>query len=360
MDNEEFYSNKYYCFLTIVAFQFSAESTIKLMPKIIGGPYPSLPERFSPELHDLLNDIISKDPQTRPTASEILERPFIIRRLSEKSKTTVKDLQIKLTKLRELADNLERVHQGATICSLTGGVMGAVGGVTSIVGLVLAPLTMGASLIVAGVGVGVSAAGGITAGASNITNMVNQSSDRKAVRSIIKEFEEKITTVATWLQEISNSLQIIRNRYDSVNTPDTANSNVSDLAQLGLRAGKTIGATVELIRLVQAMNIGKIAARASSISSAVRVAKAATGVLTAFLLAVDVFFIAKDVKEIGHIQNAMKDSASEPVSEIMRFVRSIRQAADSLQGFLDELENILSYIYLGGNERHLRECSEYK
>ncbi|XP_029353109.1 serine/threonine-protein kinase Nek3-like [Echeneis naucrates] len=160
---------------------FTAETTIKLMPKLIHGPHPCLPETFSPELRQLVIDIFNTDPQSRPTASEILECPFIINCLSNKCKTTVDDLQIKLDKLREVADSLERVHQGTTIGSLTGGVIGAVGGITSIMGLILTPFTFGASLIVTGVGVGVGALGGLTAGASNVRNMVNQASDRKAV-----------------------------------------------------------------------------------------------------------------------------------------------------------------------------------
>uniref|UniRef100_A0A3Q3IN20 Uncharacterized protein n=1 Tax=Monopterus albus TaxID=43700 RepID=A0A3Q3IN20_MONAL len=142
----------------------------------------------------------------------------------QQSKTTVEELQDKLKKLRTLADGMERVHQGTIIGSLTGGVIGAVGGVTSIAGLILAPFTFGASLIVTGAGVGVSTLGGVTAvaaGASNITNMVNQSSDRKAVRSIIKEFEEKINAVVTWLQEICKSVQTIRDRFQTADVPDT-------------------------------------------------------------------------------------------------------------------------------------------
>ncbi|KAM6923969.1 serine/threonine-protein kinase Nek3-like [Xenentodon cancila] len=192
---------------------FSAETTIRLMPKIIAGPCPTLPEDFSPELRELLNDMLQKDPDERPTASDILERPFILSSLTAKCITTVKDLQTKLKMLRDLADGLERVHEGTTISSLAGGVIGAAGGITSIVGLILAPFTLGASLIVTGVGVGVGALGGLTAGVSNITNMVNQSTDRKAIRSIIKEFEQKISAVVTWVQEISYSLQTISSRY---------------------------------------------------------------------------------------------------------------------------------------------------
>ncbi|GLD67326.1 CBL-interacting protein kinase 24-like isoform X1 [Lates japonicus] len=372
---------------------FSAETTITLMPKIIGGPYPSLPEMFSPELHQLLSDIFSKDPQSRPTAREILERPFIISCLTAKSKTTVKELQTKLNKLRAVADDLERVHQGATIGSLAGGVIGAVGGVTSIVGLILAPFTLGASLIVTGVGVGVGTLGGFTAGASNITNMVNQSSDRKAIRGIIKEFEQKIKAVVTWLQEISNSLENIRSRCDSAETCD-ADRQLS-LTRLGLRAGRGLGGIAELVRLVQVMNIGRIAAQASR---AVRVAEAATGVLSGLFVAVDIFFIAMDAKEIHHIRQAKAAEGATPKSvsetdtddsvsatdqeapltstmmqeldshtsqaqdqsarnttpvqsEVMRFAQSVRQAAHNLQKVLDDLKVIISSIPSLGVER---------
>jgi len=54
------------------------------MPKIISGPYPSLPENFSPELSELLTDILQRDAQARPTASEILACPIVLNCLSTK------------------------------------------------------------------------------------------------------------------------------------------------------------------------------------------------------------------------------------------------------------------------------------
>ncbi|XP_047441163.1 uncharacterized protein LOC125008126 isoform X2 [Mugil cephalus] len=309
-------------------------------------------------------------------------------------KTTVEDLQIKLKNLRALADGLERVHKGTTVGSLTGGVIGAVGGITSIVGLILAPFTLGASLIVTGVGVGVSVAGGATAAASNITNMVNESSDRKAIRNMIKEFEKKINAVVFWLQQIGNSLETIRSSCDSVSTLDNNSTfKTENLVSLGFRAGKGLGGIAELVRLVQVTNIGKIATQASR---AVLVAEVATGVLSGLFVAVDVFFIAMDAKEIHHIRKAqaaemqpdaprpellfesemsdfvpasdqttllsdslMKESdvvenesesqdQSSVRSEIMKFVRSVRNAADNLEKVLNELKTItLSIPSLG-------------
>ncbi|XP_032384548.1 apolipoprotein L3-like [Etheostoma spectabile] len=295
--------------------------------------------------------MLNKDPQPRPTASEILGRPFIQNCVSKKCKTTVEELQTKLDKLREVADNLERVHVGTTIASLTGGVIGAIGGITSIVGLVLSPLTFGASLIVTGVGVGVGAVGGVTAGVSNITNMVNQSSDRNAIRSFTKEFEQKFNAVATWHQEISYSLQSTMS--ESADITDNKDSELNENNTLQL--GQGLSCISEAVRLGRTVAIGRTAAQTSRV---VRLAEVATGVLSGSFVAVDVFFIAMDAKELHHIRQAKtaeekggnvsdksetQDQPSQNTtsirSEIMKFVHSIRQAADKLQKILDELKS---------------------
>lgn len=250
-------------------------------------------------------------------------------------------------KLTSVADSLERVHQGATIGSLTGGVIGAMGGITSLVGLALAPFTLGASLVVTGVGVGVGVAGGLTAGASNITNMVNQSSDRKAVEGIIKEFDEKISAVPLWLQEISSSLQTI-GRCNEGDIPDDEKSNQANWARFGTRVGRGLGGITELFRLVRVANIGKIAAQASR---AVRVAEVATGVLSGLFVAADIFFIALDAKEIHHIRQTQEDDTTS--SEIMTFVQSIRRAATELQDVLDEFKVVISDVPFLEDEREL-------
>uniref|UniRef100_A0A667WKJ0 Protein kinase domain-containing protein n=1 Tax=Myripristis murdjan TaxID=586833 RepID=A0A667WKJ0_9TELE len=363
---------------------FSAETTMKLITKILSGSYLSLPERYSPELRGLLSDIFSKDPNLRPTASEILGRPFIIRFLSAKSKETVKELQTNLDKLRTVADGLERVHQGTTIGSLTGGVIGAAGGITSIVGLILAPFTLGASLVVTGVGVGVAAAGGLTAGVSNITNIVNQSSDRKAVRRIIKEFQEKIEAVVMWVQEIREGLELLSTICDS--TLLKGSSATLENVTSSIRLGKGLAGITELVRVI---NVGKVTVQAAR---AVRVVEVAGGVLAGLFVAVDLFFIAMDAKEIHNIRQAKAAEAAiatdracsetmpenyttvsesrsdraelvpdteistteqraQPTaeadtvkSEIMKFVLLVRQKAEELQQVLRDLDSIIPDI----------------
>ncbi|XP_034146281.1 apolipoprotein L3-like [Esox lucius] len=348
---------------------FTAESTIKLTSKILDGVYPSLPESFLPELRALLCYIFHQDPSIRPLAGEILATPFIISFLTKKSEKTLKKLQTNLDNLRALADGLERVHQGTTIGSLAGGVIGAAGGITSIVGLILAPFTLGASLIVTGVGVGVAVAGGATAGVSNITNMVNQSTDRKAIKNIIIEFQEKIKSLVTSIQVIAEGLETLRASVSFDTGSD--NSTSENLSRVGARIGRGLGAIPELVRLVQVANIGRVVAQTAR---AVRVAEVATGVFSAFFVAVDLYFIAVDAKEIHNIRQAKanrqsvdtsrlevmdtdsttglnpegEDPVAEPKpevkSETMKFIQTIRQTADQLQESLMELSDIIALI----------------
>ena len=84
--------------------------------------------------------------------------------------------------LHTIADDISEFHQKAKIAGITGGTTTAVGGVTAIAGLALAPFTFGASLVITAVGVGVATAGGITSASAAISDNVNNTQDRKKVR----------------------------------------------------------------------------------------------------------------------------------------------------------------------------------
>ncbi|KAG5261172.1 hypothetical protein AALO_G00300870 [Alosa alosa] len=367
---------------------FTTESAVNLVPKILSGSYEPLPETFSKSLHQLLSDVLQTDPELRPSAQEILWRPFVIAYLTAQSERTVAELQESLQKLRALADGLENVHFGTTVGSLTGGVIGAAGGITSIVGLILAPFTLGASLIVTGVGVGIAVAGGATAGVSNITNMVNQSTDRYNVKNVIREFQEKMNSVVVSLQHICEGLEALNDSGSAEDGNDPSTGTTGSMAKAGVRLGRGLGAIPELVRLAQVANVGRVAAQTAR---AIRVAEVATGIFSAFFLAVDVFFIAMDAKEIHNIRQtrAEKAASDDPVrlkmlevagdtgdaqelmdtmelreadsmtelqpsaageakpevkSETMRFVLQIRETAAQLQDSLDELSDIITFI----------------
>ncbi|RXN18507.1 serine threonine- kinase Nek5-like isoform X1 [Labeo rohita] len=347
--------------------KFAEKRTADIIPKILNGIYEALPTNFSEDLRQLVKDTLQIDPANRPSINEILMRPFIIKHLHEMSTKTVNKLnvckkdeeetnesedsqeapiesEVSLKVLEELADGLERVHFNTTVGSLAGGVVGLAGGITSIVGLILTPFTLGASLIVTGVGIGVAVAGGVASGVSNITKMVNQRSDRQKVKLLITNIQEKITSTSYCIQNIQIAVETQRLLSESNESWLDAKSGENTLMRAGARLGRGLGGVAELVRLVQVTSAGRIAAQTARV---VRVAEVATGVLTGLFVAVDIFFIALDSREI---HNLRRDSAStnrneqELRSEIMKFVKKIRETKDELKLILDELNGVLQSL----------------
>uniref|UniRef100_A0A8C1S2R9 Protein kinase domain-containing protein n=1 Tax=Cyprinus carpio TaxID=7962 RepID=A0A8C1S2R9_CYPCA len=349
---------------------FKARNPVEIVTKILTCSYEALPNTFSEDLHQLVKDTLQKDPEHRPSVNEILMRPFIIEHLHSMSIQTIEELYKTLDVMRNLADGLETVHFNTTVSSLTGGVVGLAGGITSIVGLILTPFTLGASLIVTGVGIGTAVAGGITAGASNITNMVNQQTNRQKITKILTEFQEKITSIICCIQNISTAVETLQNEFS---TSSGSLSSAQSGMRVGARLGRGLGGIPELLRLTQVINVGKIAAQAAR---AVRVAEAATGVLSALFIAVDVFFVFLDSREIHNIRRdyALKSSRQESTSnqttglndqtpnnsdttnllpsntdqveemksETMKFVTKIKETTEELQTILDTLRDTLN------------------
>ncbi|RXN32191.1 serine threonine- kinase Nek5-like isoform X1 [Labeo rohita] len=344
---------------------FPAILTVETVQKILISFYETLPETFSEDLRQLVADTLQPNPVNRPSVSEILTRPFIINYLREKIMQTIKTLYRTLEELRALADDLERVHFNTTVGSLAGGVIGLAGGITSVVGLILSPFTMGASLIVTGVGIGTAVAGGVTAGASNITDMVNQKINRNKIKMLIKEFQENITSTVCCMQNIQIAVETLERQFS---ISDDSFSNARPGANAGARLGRGLGGIPEILRIIEVVNVGKFAAQAAR---AVRVAEAATGVLSALFVAVDVFFVFLDSREIHNIRQdcAQRESqatssqtsestdqtsnnsdrtnllpsnaqqAEELKSETMKFVAKIKEMTGELQKIVDTLQD---------------------
>ncbi|XP_026077956.1 calcium/calmodulin-dependent protein kinase type 1D-like [Carassius auratus] len=357
--------------LCMLKCAFPAILKVENVKKRLASSHEALPKTYSEDLCQLLVDTLQPNPAKRPSVSKILTRPFIIKYLLEKNMQTIKTLYRTLGELRALADGLERVHFNTTVGSLTGGVVGLAGGIASVVGLILAPFTLGASLVVTGVGIGTAVAGGVTAGASNITNVVNHKTNRQKIKMLIKEFQEKITSTVCCIQNIQIAVETLERQFS---TSDQSSINAQPGANAGARLGRGLGGIPELLRLIEVVNVGKVAAQAAR---AVRVAEAATGVLTALFVAVDIFFVFLDSREIHKIRQdyALKErkgkskstsnqgtgstnqtsnnsdttnllpsntqQAEELKSETMKFVTKIKETTDELQKILDTLRDAL-------------------
>ena len=56
---------------------FDAQNMKGLVQKILKGTYPPLPEVYSSDLKKLLSEMLTKDPNKRPSIRKILEMPFM-------------------------------------------------------------------------------------------------------------------------------------------------------------------------------------------------------------------------------------------------------------------------------------------
>ncbi|XP_017266644.1 apolipoprotein L1 isoform X2 [Kryptolebias marmoratus] len=229
--------------------------------------------------------------------------------------------------LNAIADGLDKFNKNTKIAQITGGSTSAIGGVATIAGLALAPVTMGTSLIVTAVGLGVAAAGGLTSAGAGISNQVNNSMDRKKVERIVEDYQEKIADLNKCLKFIKQGIENLR-RFDLIKMKKHAYNQdfpalTSQFYEDGAMAGKAILINAnEIMRVVQIANVaGSTAARA------VQIASMATGVLTGLFVGMDIYFVAKDSKELK------KGAKSE-------FAAKIREVATQLHEGLVELNTI--------------------
>ncbi|GAA6072239.1 apolipoprotein L1 isoform X1, partial [Tachysurus ichikawai] len=235
--------------------------------------------------------------------------------------------------LNHIADALDRFNKRAKVAQITGGSTSAVGGVATITGLALAPVTMGTSLIVTAVGLGVAAAGGLTSASAAISNTVHGSLDRKKVERIVKDFQSKMADIDKCTRFIKRGIENLRElnapKVKKLKTYDNDFSGINDIYEDGAMAGKAVLINAnEITRFTKiTMTTGATAARA------VQVAAMATGILTGLFVAMDVYFVAKDSHELR------KGAKSELAQKIREVVEQLHRGLVELNIIREELQS---------------------
>ncbi|XP_046907676.1 uncharacterized protein si:cabz01007802.1 isoform X3 [Hypomesus transpacificus] len=235
-------------------------------------------------------------------------------------------LQQRILELLSLADAADNFHKKTVKASVGGGVASVAGSITTITGLILAPFTMGTSLIVTAVGIGVATAGGVASASANITDTMHSKTDRKKVEKMIQDYQEEMRDIKECLDFVQVGMATLEEwnfeQYaDSINK-NHLNQNVKHVMKEGGRAGKALLINTEsLISTVQVLSVAGGAAKAAQVMSVT------TGVMSGLFLALDVFFLAKDSMELR------KGAKTE-------FAAKIREVCKDLQKGLLELNHI--------------------
>ncbi|KAM6966683.1 uncharacterized protein LKV04_019109 [Tautogolabrus adspersus] len=108
-----------------------------------------------------------------------------------------------LNELEEVAVQLDSMNKGAKISSVVGSSVGAIGGVLSIIGIALIPVTAGVSLGLTVTGVGLSVTSGVNGIVTTATEIGVNSTQQKKAAEVFKRFMEDLKSLQDCLEEVN-------------------------------------------------------------------------------------------------------------------------------------------------------------
>uniref|UniRef100_A0A4W2GVU8 Apolipoprotein L3-like n=1 Tax=Bos indicus x Bos taurus TaxID=30522 RepID=A0A4W2GVU8_BOBOX len=287
----------------------------------------SLSREDTDELHNYLNElkrVLVEEDQERLSKEQLDRRRFL-----NKFPRVKRQLEEFIGKFHELADKVEKVHKGCTISNVMAHSTGAVSSILTIVGLALAPVTMGASVALLATGIGLGAAAGVTSVSTSIIERVKRSSAEteasRMMSTVVKKWEVLLEVLnnnphidATKKKEAIQCIEMHTHAMETGN----ANPGSAANASIYMSPGRIS------VPAIQHIERG-FKATALTITKGARIAGlAAAGV---FLL-VDVGFL---VKESIHLHDGAKTEAAESLRrrawELERKLEELTQIYESLQ-----------------------------
>uniref|UniRef100_A0A3Q3G2M1 Apolipoprotein L n=1 Tax=Labrus bergylta TaxID=56723 RepID=A0A3Q3G2M1_9LABR len=169
--------------------------------------------------------------------------------------------------LEEIAVQLDSMNKGAKISSVVGSSVGAVGGVLSIIGLALAPVTAGVSLALTMTGIGLSITNGVNNLVTTATELGVNTTQRNKAAKVFKGFMKDLQSLQDCLKKVSDQT-VARMKASQIDVV--------------LGVGKVL---VKALRSAKGSN-----QRASALTKSVRAGLIG---LNALFLGMDVFYICK-------------------------------------------------------------------
>ena len=251
------------------------------------------------ELHNYLNELkraLVEDDKERLSKEQLDRRRFL-----NKFRRVKWQLEECISKFHELADKVEKVHKGCTISNVLVHSTGAVSGILTIVGLALAPVTMGASVVLLATGIGLGVAAGVTSVSTSIIERVKRSpAETEAshmMSTLIKKWKvllEVLKSIPT-TEKVTKAVQCIEIHIHAIETGQAIPGSAAN-ANIGVNAGRISYPAIKQIET-------GFKATALTITKGARIGGLATAGV--FLL-VDVGFM---VKESMHLHDGADRSS---------------------------------------------------
>ncbi|TDH05642.1 hypothetical protein EPR50_G00124670 [Perca flavescens] len=239
-------------------------------------------------------------------------------------------LQRGILELLALADAADDFHKKTVKAAVGGGVASVAGSLTTITGLILAPFTFGASIIVTAVGISVATAGSITSATANITDTVHSNMDRKKLEKMIQSYQEEISDIRECLEFVQAGMDTLQEwdfeKYSKSVAKKALNHNLRHVMKEGGMAGKAL-----LVNTNKLVSTVQVLGAAGGVAKAAQAISITTGVISALFLALDIFFLAKD-------SHKLRKGAKT------KFATKIREVCKELQDGLLELNKVKTQL----------------
>ncbi|XP_047006776.2 uncharacterized protein LOC128628831 isoform X1 [Ictalurus punctatus] len=162
-----------------------------------------------------------------------------------------------LDDLEKAAVELDKMKKGSNISTVAGSSVGIAGGVLSIVGLALAPVTAGVSLALTLTGVGLGVTSGVNSLVTVFTEIAVNSHHGKNADNIFIRFMEDVQKIQGYMGEVAR----VEGPIASVHGV-TAAVEVGKLAARAGAVGKSIDAIVDGVSAVKVLSSEEVIAKA--------------------------------------------------------------------------------------------------
>ncbi|CAM4511281.1 unnamed protein product [Leuciscus chuanchicus] len=233
-------------------------------------------------------------------------------------------LQQCIQKLHNIIKTFEKDFRGSTEGSKDAGVKGIIGGASVLtgIGIVLAPFTLGASAVIAGVAVG--GTGALTLTAAGIKSYRCRSEKKEQMKRLredieaeLKEFQDKITPMAEKMKDLHEQTEKILEDFKKLeqDARDLSKIRLEDLAELT----EQMSGNMHLITSIAEIYGG-------------------------FSLVLDIISINENTRALRDMDKLAETPIDEEIdeSEIRskagKFIAEIRKLMNQLQNIIDELE----------------------
>uniref|UniRef100_A0A3Q3FZX0 Apolipoprotein L n=1 Tax=Labrus bergylta TaxID=56723 RepID=A0A3Q3FZX0_9LABR len=233
--------------------------------------------------------------------------------------------------LEEIAVQLDSMNKGAKISSVVGSSVGAVGGVLSIIGLALIPVTAGLSLGFTMSGMGLSITSGVNGLVTTATELGVNTTQRKKATEVFKGFMKDFQIdVALGVCKVLIKGGVIARRVHALVNAGQAFKMLKN-EELVVSAGKVLAEEGQALGKVAAdiPDIGQTAIKGPlALTKSARVGLIG---LNAFFIGMDVFYICKDSISLS------KGSETEASQFIRARAALWRSEVDAWQKIYDSL-----------------------